>query len=103
MSKLSRDLSRREMTAALVLLPAAFIGLGGAAQAQSCYDPATLPMSQRSRRRSLGFKDQAPDPKKVCGGCAFFTATSAGCGTCKLLTGGVVSATSVCNSWARKA
>jgi hypothetical protein len=76
--------------------------LSGGARAQSCYDPASLPMSQRSRRRSLGFKDQAPDPKKVCGGCAFFTATSAGCGTCKMLTGGVVSATSNCNSWAKK-
>lgn len=95
-------ISRRGVTAALVLLPAALMGLAGQARAQACYDPAALPMSQRSRRRSLGFKEQAPDPKKVCGTCSFFTATSGGCGTCRMLTGGPVAATSVCNSWAGK-
>jgi hypothetical protein len=92
--------SRRSVAAALLLLPAV---LAGTARGQGCYDPATLPLSQRSRRRSLGFKDQSTDPAKRCGICAFFTAAGDGCGTCRILGGGAVNSTSVCNSWAKKA
>jgi hypothetical protein len=100
----SHDPSRRRVAAALALLPLALAGLAGAAQAQTCYDPNTLPLSQRSRRRSIGFKDVSPDPAKRCAICAFFTATGAsGCGTCRMLTGGVVGANGVCNSFAKKA
>ena len=75
-----------------------------AADTPACYDPATLPFSQKSRRRSLGYVDLSGDPKKHCGACSFFAAaTPASCGTCQLLGGGPVRAEAVCNSFAAKA
>ncbi|HEY0958985.1 MAG TPA: high-potential iron-sulfur protein [Novosphingobium sp.] len=53
-------------------------------------------------RRSLGFVDTAPDPRKRCGLCVFFTSTSGDCGKCQLLSGGPVPATGHCDSWAAK-
>ncbi|HMO68502.1 MAG TPA: high-potential iron-sulfur protein [Novosphingobium sp.] len=77
------------------------LAAGGAAPA-SCADPAVLPLSQRSRRRSLGYAEPGPDPARRCSGCAFFTAGEGDCGTCQMLTGGPVSAGGTCNSFARK-
>jgi hypothetical protein len=64
----------------------------------ACYDPATLPLSQKNRRRSLGYVEASTDPKKR------FTAAAANanCGTCQILTGGTVNAGSVCTSFAAK-
>jgi hypothetical protein len=45
---------------------------------------------------------QSPDPKKSCGKCAFFTGTTGGCGRCQMLSGGIVAAASVCDSFAPK-
>lgn len=87
--------------APLMLLAA---GRARAADAPACYDPATLPFSQKNRRRSLGYVDLSSDPGKRCSACAFFTAaTPASCGTCQLLGGGPVRAEAVCNSFAAKA
>ena len=92
----------------LVLAAASPLGLltpavSRAADAPTCYDPATLPFSQKSLRRSVGYVEASPDPKKHCGACAFFTAApQSGCGTCQLLSGGAVNAGSVCNSFAPK-
>ena len=69
----------------------------------TCHDPAALPFSQKSRRRSLGYVEVSTEPGKACGGCAFFTATQPGCGTCQLLTGGPVNAGAVCTSFAARA
>jgi len=75
------------------------------AQAQdvaACVNLDALPASQKSMRRSLGFKALSSDPKKRCGTCAFFTAPAGACGKCQLLSGGAVAAASVCDNWAGK-
>lgn len=92
-------LDRRHALAALALGP---LAIGGAAQA-ACYDPAALPRGILARRRTLGFEETGPDPARRCGGCTFFTADAGDCGTCKLMTGGPVTALSTCRSWAKKA
>ncbi|MET0180455.1 MAG: high-potential iron-sulfur protein [Novosphingobium sp.] len=98
--------SRRRFLAIAGLAPILLTGLGRAAVAAEtkvCFDPETLSASQKSRRKSLGFNVVSPDPKKICGGCAFYAMTTAGCGKCQLLSGGPVAATSNCRSWAKKA
>jgi uncharacterized protein (DUF1501 family) len=96
--------SRRHFLTLTGLAPLALVGFSSArADAPAaCYDPATLPLSQKSRRRSLGYAEASVDPAKHCSACAFFTGTSAGCGTCAMLTGGAVNGGGVCNSFAAK-
>ena len=98
--------SRRRFLALAGLAPLAVFGASGIAGAQApakqCYDPATLPLSPKNRRRGIGYKEPATEPNKKCQLCAFFTAKEAGCGTCQMLTGGAVSANGVCNSFAPK-
>jgi len=75
----------------------------GFAVAQACFELSKLPPADASLRRSLNFKIAAPDTKRACGGCAFFSAGQpASCGTCTILSGGPVSTSSVCDSWAAK-
>jgi hypothetical protein len=97
----SDGISRRRFGAFLLAAP---VGLLVAARAPdpACFDPAALPPGQKSMRQSLGFQLQSSDPKKNCGGCAFFQPKGGACGTCMLLSGGAVTSTSVCNSWAAK-
>ena len=100
------DNSRRKFLALAGLTPVALLAARAAhAGDAACYDPAALPLSQKNRRRGLGYVEPAPDPKKHCGLCAFFTADAAqaGCGKCQMLGGGPVSAMGVCNSFAPKA
>ncbi|HEX7751936.1 MAG TPA: high-potential iron-sulfur protein [Novosphingobium sp.] len=85
------------------------VALGsGVARAQAsaaggaCVDLASLPFSQKNRRRGLGYVETAPDAKKRCGLCAFFTAGQGDCGTCQMLSGGAVSGHAYCNSFAPK-
>ena len=99
MARQDRDFNRRRALAALALAPLAMAGAAHAA----CYDPATLARAIQARRRTLGFEETGSDPARRCGGCTFFAATSEGCGTCKLMTGGPVTALSTCRSWARPA
>ncbi len=73
-----------------------------AQDAAACVNLDALPANQKSMRRSLGFKLDAPDPKKRCGSCTFFTATAGACGKCQLLSGGAVGATNVCDNWTGK-
>lgn len=89
---------RRFLTVAAVGMPLAIFA-AGAARAAVCYDPAALPLSQKSRRRSLSYVEVSSDPAKRCAGCAFFTATAEGCGNCQLLNG-PVNAGAVCASFA---
>ena len=77
------------------------------AAATSCYDPAALSLSQKSRRRSLAYTEPSNDPARHCGGCAFFVAAAGapsanGCGTCQLLGNAPVKAEAVCASYAPK-
>lgn len=93
---------RRFLTLAAVAAPFAVLAVGSArAQTAACYDPAALPLSQKNRRRSLGYVEASADPAKRCAGCTFFTAAAAGCGTCGLLNG-PVNAGALCNSFAAR-
>lgn len=98
--------SRRRFLALAGLAPAALLAArsAAAADAAACFDPATLPYNQKSRRRAVGYVDASTDPARRCGTCTFFTAAAAaGCGTCELLGAGPVSAGAVCGSFAAKA
>ena len=97
------DTTRRNLLALAGLAPFALSAARSAVAAEAaCYDPASLPLSQKSRRRSLGFVDVSPDPKRRCGACAFFVAGAGQCGTCNLLGGSPVGAGSVCASFAAR-
>ena len=98
------DRSRRDFLALAAIAPLAVVG-GGAAWASepACYDPASLPLSQRNRRKALGFVEQSPDPARRCGLCTFFERKNGDCGGCQLLTGAPVTAAGFCNSFAAKA
>ncbi|MEO6717716.1 MAG: hypothetical protein ABIM50_10790 [Novosphingobium sp.] len=90
---------RHFLRLAAVAVPAASIAIGSAsASAAVCYDPATLPLSQKNRRRSLGYMEVATDPARRCMGCAFFTAAEEGCGKCAILNYAVNSGAS-CSSF----
>ncbi len=97
-----RTSRRNFLAAAAAIVP---LGLAAGVQAQPtpvCANPATLPLSQKSKRRSLGYAEPSNQPGKTCGGCAFFAAAAAaGCGTCSLLAGPVAAA-GVCTSFAPK-
>ncbi len=99
------SLSRRRLLRAAAVVPLVLAaGRLAAADAPAvCADPAKLSLARRSQRRALGYVEPAPDPKRRCGGCAFFTAAGLGCGACQLMSGGPVSAAGVCNSFAAKA
>ena len=73
-----------------------------AAAAAACFDLNTMPADEKSLRTSIGFKAQSSDNAKRCGTCTFFTASAGDCGKCTLLSGGAVSTSSVCDSWAAK-
>ncbi|RJG54592.1 hypothetical protein D0Z70_11880 [Sphingobium terrigena] len=92
-------LTRRSVMGMIAIVP---LALTGRAQAMPCGDPATLSAAQKSMRKSLGFKSPAPDPAKHCATCAFFTGKGVDCGPCALLSGGIVPANGVCDSWAKK-
>jgi hypothetical protein len=97
--------SRRNFLGLAAAAPLAILAAkaANAAAPAACYDPAALPLSQRNRRRSLGYIEMSSDAKKRCGACAFFTAAAnASCGSCQLL-GSTVNAGAVCTSFAAKA
>ena len=74
----------------------------GTAQAQSsiCYDPDSLTLSQKSRRKSLGYVETAESSERSCAHCMFYTSDNSDCGQCQLL-GGPVRAAAVCTSFAK--
>jgi len=94
--------TRRGLFAVAVLLPA-MAGAARAADGPAACAPAPLTATQRSMRSGLGYRDVSDDPKRVCGGCAFFTATAQppACGKCQLLNG-PVAAGGRCDSWAQR-
>lgn len=92
---------RRGMLSLLVGM--AGLGWAGMGAAQVCVDPARLSSGMQSMRKALNYKNSAPDAKKHCSICAFFTAATPTCGKCAMLSGGPVSAEAVCDSWTAKA
>ena len=96
--------SRRAFVGLIAAAPLAFAASRALAEAPAaaCYDPASLPLSQRSRRRSVDYLDVSADPARHCGACSFFTAASGMCGTCAILGGGPVNAGAVCSSFAAR-
>ena len=105
MTELKAQSTRRTFLAAASLAPfACLIGSSAlATEAAACYDPAALPLSQKSRRRALGYVEASTDAQKNCRTCAFYTVKAGDCGGCQLLGGGPVNAGAVCNSFAKKA
>jgi hypothetical protein len=95
--------NRRRFLGLAAATPLVALGVASAARAQTaaCYSPDALPLSQKSRRRSLGYVETSGDPKKHCALCSFFTASQPACGSCTLL-GGAVNAGAVCNSFSAK-
>lgn len=94
--------TRRNFIALAGIAPLAVITARAAHAASVCNDPASLSLAQKNMRRGLGYVEVAPDPKKRCGVCAFFTARQGSCGSCQMMSGGPVDAASVCNSFAPK-
>ena len=98
------DQSRRNFLAWLAAVPALLAASSAAMASEGvCYDPASLPLSLKNRRNSLGFVEHSSDAKRRCGLCAFFQASPGDCGSCQLLSGGPVTAAGLCNSFAAKA
>lgn len=95
------SLSRRLLLRSAIVMSA--LGLTpSVVKAQACQDASTLPASQRSLRAALGFRPESDDPKRRCGGCAFYAASEGSCGKCALLRGGMVPAVGRCDSWAAR-
>ena len=100
------SMSRRSLLGFAAIAPLAALASAGAraADAAVCFDPAKLPLSQRNRRRSLGYVAVSAVAGKSCAGCAFFAPVAvSGCGTCQLLSGGPVNTGGLCNSFGAKA
>ena len=95
-------MTRRLILGALACAPMAVLRAQEPDSGPSCYDKNALSGSQRSMRRSLGFRDVSDSETRRCSSCAFFTATQGECGTCQLLVGGPTTTGSVCNSWAQR-
>lgn len=94
--------TRRLMLGAMAFAPLAALRAQQPDAPASCYDPTALPGSQRSMRRSLGFREVSDSETKRCESCAFFKRKDGDCGTCELLINGPTTARSVCNSWAQR-
>jgi hypothetical protein len=98
--------SRRGLLVAIGLAPLV-LGAAAAVQAQSpaarCIDPSQQSAADEQLRAALNFQELSKDANRRCSLCAFFTGTSAACGTCQMLSNGPVGAGSVCASFAPKA
>lgn len=90
---MSKLISRRKLMdhGVRISLAGLLIGTTRAASAAEkvCADPASLDSGAQSMRSSLNYVDASPDPAKTCSKCAFFAASSEGCGMCQLLHGTV--------------
>jgi len=93
--------TRRTLLRLALGVPAAAFATAAAAEG-ACVNLDALPSGQKAMRSSLGFKAVSEDPKRRCGGCAFYTAAEGACGKCALLSGGPVPAEGRCDSWAAR-
>jgi hypothetical protein len=87
---------RRQFLIACGLAPFA-AALAGIAKAAEPACGGEVPLSQKNRRRTLGYLEESTQPQRRCGLCTYFTAGEGGCGTCQMLSGGAVNANGVCN------
>lgn len=101
------SISRRKLLTRVVqisiggaIASAAAVEAAGAADS-ACVDLTTLDPDQQNTRNSLHWTAMSTQPTKSCSGCAFFSATSGGCGTCMIFTGPTY-ATGYCDSWTMK-
>ncbi len=97
------DNSRRKFLVMTALAPLAAVPASRlVAQDPACYDPATLPLSQRNQRKALEFVEHSTDAARRCGLCAFYRPGAGGCGKCALLSEGPVTEHGVCAAYAAK-
>ena len=106
--------SRRDFLARGLVLVSLTVPGAAMAQEAVCADPASLPLSQKNRRRAVGYSEPSADAARACGLCTFFTASNSGsisgsiseskaaCGTCTMLGGGPVRAQGDCTSLTAK-
>lgn len=66
----------------------------------ACPDPKNPPPAIAAQRRGLNYVEPSTNPKKRCGLCFWWTATSGGCGKCGLMGGNPTSMNGVCSSFA---
>jgi High potential iron-sulfur protein len=97
----STPATRRMLLLAALAAPAAAFAVPAAAAGEACVDLDALPSGQRSMREALNFKLVSDDPGKRCSGCAFYTATAADCGKCRIFNGSTP-AQGRCDSWAAR-
>lgn len=102
---MTNSISRRNLLARVVQ-----ISIGGAlvsaaveasAADSACIDPSTLSSDELNTRNSLHWTAKSTQANKACDGCAFFMATSGGCGTCMIFMGPTYAA-GYCDSWTAK-
>jgi hypothetical protein len=79
-------------------IPATAILLASAASAT---EPAADTADATKMKATLGYVDKSTTTGQACASCMFFTASSDGDGTCKLIPGGTVKAAGWCKSWAK--
>jgi hypothetical protein len=93
--------TRRRFLAAGIIAPLA-LSFGAIAQADTTSCGGDLPLTQKNRRRALGYVEASGDEKRRCRLCAFFSGGDGSCGACQMLSGSLVNANAVCNSFAAK-
>jgi len=94
--------TKRGFLIASCLAPLAAV-LAPSAKAAETACGADLSLSQKNRRRALGYVDASPDPKTKCSLCTYYTPGEGGCGTCQMQGGGAVSAGGLCKFFVAKA
>ncbi len=97
------ETSRRDLLALAGMAPLMLLAGRATAADAPCYNPATLSLTQKNLRTSVGFAEASTDPKRHCGLCAFFTPGKGSCGTCQIMSGSPVTTAGVCTSFAPKA
>ena len=98
-----------QVGAVILVLPACLIDVAdrgmvrGAITPEALAGPNNLTFSENSLRQASHYAEEAPDPKKNCTGCGFFTPgeNASPCGKCEIFLG-PVNARAHCDSWAEK-
>ncbi len=69
-----------------------------------CADLSSMSDADQASRKANNYVENSPNPDQVCGKCSFFHpgASSGGCGTCDIFSGGPANSHGHCNSWSAK-
>jgi hypothetical protein len=92
--------TRRALLGLALAAPGAAFALPALSKG-ACVDLNALPANQKAARQALHFKLVSDDPKKRCGGCAFYTAARGDCGDCQIVNG-PLPAQGRCDSWSAR-